>query len=317
MTDATRDTDPADVDVFEEPDLETSTTDVGTWRSLAPTGLFDVAAADRFLRREAATTVAVVGERGGGKTTLISAIYERLQRGRFAGRAFAGSRTMSGFEENSFLSRAASGRSRPDTPRTSGQAPLNFFHLALSPEERPVDRINLLITERAGEHYRKVRDAPGEVHNLPELRQAAHLVFVIDGGRMADDVLRHELQASVRGLIRLVRDQGLASTSRVEVVATKMDLLRAEGAEAALKQLADFQQRLTDSFAVDFAGFDHFEVTARDPFGAIEVAEGVDKLLALWCESSVAPPLPEPSLPPLMTPLDRYLTRAVAQEVTH
>lgn len=303
-------TDPVapDVDVFE--DVDGKPFEAGPspeWQTLPQTGLFDLAAADALGRREATKIVAVIGERGGGKTTLVSAVYERLLGGRFAGHAFAGSRTLSGLEERSFLSRAASGRDEPTTPRTSGQEGLSFFHLALAPTERPTDRVSMLLSERAGEHYRNIRDRPAGIKELPELWRADHLVFVIDGGRMAKSDLREELQASVRQLVRIVRDAGLPQAPKVEVVATKMDLFPKSG--AARRRLVDFQKRLTELFSADFADFAHFAVTARDPKGKTEVADGVDALVRRWAAPHSNPTVQPSKVPELATPFDRFLDR--------
>jgi energy-coupling factor transporter ATP-binding protein EcfA2 len=309
MTDVTPDLD--DTDVFETADGEThQVPETETWVSLPRTELFETGDADRLLRRKDANVIAIIGERGSGKTTLVSAIYERLLKGRFAQHAFAFSKTLSGFERRSYLSRASSGRAQPSTPRTSARDGLLFFHLSLSKEQDPSAHVDLLISERAGETYRKARDEPVTAKNLIEVEKADYVVFVIDGGRLADPKLAAEVTASVRGLIRVLRDQGLIGTNtHVQVVATKMDLLEKETATAALQQLRVFQTRLSTSFASGFRSFSHFEVTARDPAGLVEVAQGVDALLSAWTTPRTPKIFPDPPLPALVSEFDRLLVR--------
>ena len=121
-----------DVDVFEQSVSEQSLGTDNAWLTLPSSAMLSVEDANELLRWRSASVVAVVGERNGGKTTLISEIYERFLRGNFADTCFCGSWSLSGFEMKSFQSRAVSGAPRPDTPRTSAQDGLRFFHLAVS-----------------------------------------------------------------------------------------------------------------------------------------------------------------------------------------
>lgn len=306
MTDVTPDLD--DVDVFDEDAADEREGDDENWIVLNSTDLMNQMAADRFLRREHANLVAIIGERSSGKTTLITAIYEKFQRGRFGGFAFANSRTLAGFERRYFTSRAVSGRASPATPRTSRSDGLRFFHLAVLPDAANGKIVDLMVSERAGETYREVRDSPVLSNEMIEVRAATHVVFVIDGGRMADKRLAAEAAMSTRGLLRSFAEQGtIASDAAVQVVTTKLDLLSAN--QAALDEVREFQQRLTAVYASKFRSFEHFEVTARDPTGAVPVASGVDALLARWTMPKPAKVYAQPTLPQLSSQMDLLMTR--------
>ncbi|QSF53561.1 TRAFAC clade GTPase domain-containing protein [Brevundimonas fontaquae] len=303
MTDV--DIDPSDIDAFDD-DVSVPPTAEDDWEPLASTRLFDGVGADAFLRRAPATIVAIVGERGSGKTTLVSTIYERFLREPFGGYLFALSRTLTGFEQRLFTSRLASGRAVPATPRTSAQDPLHFFHLALARDSNPSVHFNLLLSERAGELYRLVRDNPARALDLPEITKADHIVVVIDGRRLIDPKSAAEAAAETRGLLRALADSGaVPTTACVQVVATKMDLFAGRGKTKSRAALKELQDALTKAFAARFASFQHFEVTARDPKAKVSVGSGTERLLNLWTADRPPPARPKPDLPVLTTQFDR------------
>jgi energy-coupling factor transporter ATP-binding protein EcfA2 len=297
--------DPSDIDAFDD-DLEASAPPEDDWEPLPSTRLFDQTAAESFLRRAPATIVAIIGERGSGKTTLVSTIYERFLREPFGGYFFALSRTLTGFEQRLFTSRLASGRTKPATPRTSNNDPLNFFHLAVARESDPSVHINLLLSERAGELYRQVRDNPAKALELPEITKADHIAVVIDGRRLIDPTFAAEAAAETRGLIRALADSSaVPATACVQVVTTKMDLLTGRGKATARAALKELQEALTKSFSARFANFQHFEVTARDPKAKVAVGSGTERLLDLWTAERPRPVPTELRMPTLMTQYDR------------
>lgn len=303
MTDV--ESDPSDIDAFDD-DADVPPPPEDDWEALPSTRLFDQSAADAFLRKAPATIVAIIGERGSGKTTLVSTVYERFLREPFAGYLFALSRTLTGFEQRLFTSRLASGRTKPATPRTSAQDPLNFFHLAVARDNDPSAHINLLLSERAGELYRLVRDNPAKAHELPEITKADHIVVVIDGRRLIDLTFAAEAAAETRGLIRALADSGaVPSTTYVQVVTTKMDLLNGRGKANARSALKELQEALTKSFSARFAGFQHFEVTARDPKAKIVLGSGTERLLDLWTAERPKRIPTKPKVPSLTTQYDR------------
>jgi hypothetical protein len=301
--------DPDDIDVFDEEAAEEREPEDDAWVILDPTDLLDSNGVDRLLRRAPANIVAIIGERGSGKTTLVTAIYERFQREPFGGFTFRSSRTLLGFESRYFTSRAISGRAIPATPRTSTNDGLRFFHLGVSSDAGA--RSELLISERAGETYRDVRDVPALATELIEVHAATHVVFVLDGERLANPRLSAEAAASTRDLIQALAGQGaITAGTAVQVVATKLDILAAK--PGALAELKNVQERLTRRFGGHFASFDHFEVTARDPSGATPAGSGVDALLARWAQPRERRPLPAPILPELTSQMDRLAVREPA-----
>lgn len=301
-----------DVDVFERAEPEQPAPGGSATVPLPSAEMLSVEDADALLRWKAASLVAIVGERKGGKTTLISEIYERFLRGPFAQCLFTHSLSLLGFERKNFQSRAVSEGELPDTPRTSARDGLRFFHLAVS-EVEDLRRTDLLVSERAGEVYREIRDTPARAGELLEISKARTVAFIIDGERVIDGRRRAEAFASVRSLARALADSGaIAADAIVQAVTTKCDLLEGDGvaATAARGALEEFEVKFLATHSGRFSMVRAFRTAARDPKGIVEPGFGVAPLLRSWLEPApeslvaVAPP------PELTDEFDRLLLRA-------
>ena len=132
---------------------------------------------DQFLRCKPARFVTIVGDFDSGKTTLICALYDRFLRGSFAGHLFGGSRSLVGLEKKSHHARIESGRVAPDTLRTSLSDGLKYFHFTLVPIEDRQSRVELMLSDRAGEQYQKARNNSDDVSELIEVKTAQYVVL--------------------------------------------------------------------------------------------------------------------------------------------
>ena len=312
MTDGRDEGDESDVDVFERAGAGLAPEHDQRWVELPPASMLSVEDADGLLRWRPASLVAVVGERNGGKTTLVTELYERFLRGPFADALFAHSLSLLGFELKCFEARAESGGEVPDTPRTSAQAGLRFFHLGLA-DAADLRRTDLLISERAGEVYREIRDTPSRAMELVEVRKAASVAFIVDGERVAQDRRRPEAFASVRGVLRGLADSGaIAPSARIQLVTTKCDLLGGEAAAGALEALAEFERVTAEAYAGRFAEVSSFRTAARDPTGGLEPAYGVAPLLRTWLRPASLPVPAQAPVPELHDEFDRLLVRRAA-----
>lgn len=266
---------------------------------------------DQFLLWKPARFVTIVGEFDSGKTTLICCLYDRFLRGSFAGHLFAGSRTLVGLEKKSHHSRIDSGRVAPDTLRTSLSDGLKYFHFSLVSSEDMQARIELMLSDRAGEQYQKARNNSDIVSQLIEVKKAQHVVLLMDGSRIADPVHRSGAMQSVRQTLRAFLDGGaLLDASRVQVVTTKVDLLAAvPGKQVLDTQLEQFRTGLRNDFGGRLGELSFWEIAARDPHGGFSPAHGVEQLLASWCASITTAVTRVPLRIPLSTEFDRLLSR--------
>jgi len=236
---------------------------------------------DALLRQRHATRVAIIGERDSGKTTLLTSIYGCFLKGAFAGHEFAESRTIRGFEKRAFLGRVDSGLNQPDTPHTSLSDGLSYFHLRL----RIVGngrRVDLLLSDRAGEMYRDARRAPSKLLELTELFDADWIVILLDGARVANPVERTGAFHAVRQMLRALTDTHPQhfSNARVVVVTTKIDLINMS--QDLLDLVHEFEQNLLATFGTKTAELSCCRIAARDPTGYLEPAHGVSDLLQTW-----------------------------------
>lgn len=266
---------------------------------------------DHFLLWKPVKFVTIVGELDSGKTTLICALYDRFLRGSFAGHLFGGSRTLVGLEKNSHHARIESGRTVPTTPRTSLSDGLKYFHFSLVSEENIHSRVELMLSDRAGEHYQKARNNSDVVSELIEVKKAHHVVLLLDGGRIANPVYRSGAMQAIRQTIRVLLDGGaLSNTSSVQVVTTKVDLLVDHPNKDAINGLLEkFRTQLKTDFGERLGTLSFWEVAARDPKRGLPPAHGLEKLLVSWCASRPIVAVPSPLRIPLHTEFDRLLSR--------
>lgn len=266
---------------------------------------------DVFLRWKGVNFAAIIGEIDSGKTTLLCALYNRFLKGSFAHYWFAGSRTLVGFEKRSHHSRIDSGRVKPDTLRTSLSDGLRYFHLSLVQEGMPGKRVELMLSDRAGETYKKARGNSALVDELIEVKKAHYVVVLLDGERLADPVQRAGALQVVRQTIRAFLDGGaLTKASKVQVVTTKIDLFRNNAQHAALEdQMENFKAGLTRDFAGRLGELSFWAIAARDPHGELAEAHGMGDLLATWCSTASTAIVKEPLPVELTTEFDRLLLR--------
>ena len=297
--------DDSDVFAVDARSAEQNTNEKLLFQSMA----LSVSDAADFLLWKDASIVAIVGESNGGKTTLITELYGRFLKGSFAEFNFCHSLSLLGFEKKSFQSRAVSERSLPDTPRTSAQDGLSFFHLAVA-SGTDFKRHDLLISERAGEDYKRVRDTPALASDMLELRNASSIALIIDGERVADPRQRHQGFAPVRNIIdTIIGNDKILPLTRVQLVTTKFDLLNIQGLEKAVVALAKFEKTMTEKLA------SKFEVTvirtsARGaPNLDMDPASGLDELLNSWVQPRPKEPTDKIPMPELTNEFDRLLLK--------
>lgn len=285
------------------PDVERVSLDTGD--ALTPDEV------EQFLRWRAATFITIIGDSHSGKTTLIYALYDRFLKGTFAELGFVGSRTLVALERRSHHARVDSGRTTPETAHTSLQDGLRYFHFAIAPNGRPEKRIDLLLSDRSGEIYRRARNNSTVVEGLSEIPQANRIVLLLDGHRVSDPIERNGAIQSARQTLRVFLDNGaIDSTSIVQVVTTKFDLITASSdAQEIGDALTAFHERLTTDFAYRLKILSFHNIAARDPTTTFAPAHGLDVLLKDWVS-------PRPRYTPLARPFvasnsefDRLLSR--------
>lgn len=270
----------AELEDISDPELpESNRSKLGSGEPLTPEDV------DRFLMRRPATFVTIIGERNSGKTTLICAIYSLFLRNSGNPFEFVHSKTLIGFEKRCHHSRLASGRAIPDTPRTSISDGLNFFHIAIVNKTNQHKRIDLMISDRAGEVYQAARINTTKITELIEVNKANFIVILLDGERLADPLKRSNAMQAVRQTIHSFTDaQALTQESYVQVILTKTDLLENIPNKTEFeKQFDFFQTKLLDDFGSRLKKLEFLKISARALDNEVKQGQGVLELLSTWC----------------------------------
>ncbi|WP_420192776.1 TRAFAC clade GTPase domain-containing protein [Klebsiella pasteurii] len=271
---------------------------------------------DHFLLSKPAKFVAIIGELDSGKTTLICSLYECFLKGKFSGYSFKGSRTLIGFEKRAHHSRIDSGRVMPDTLRTSFFDGLRYFHLSLVKEEtenvKP-EYFDLMLSDRAGEQYQQARSNSENIKELIEIKKSDYIVLLLDGAKLADPFQRHSAMQAVRRTLWAFLDaDALSSTSKVQVVTTKLDLL----SEIPQKEIFDeliqeFKSSLISDLGPRLGELSFSEVSARDPSAQYPLASGLDNLVKEWCSAKPITVRKEIKYQKFVSEFDRLFLRTI------
>jgi len=181
--------------------------------------------ASDLLRANAAPIVLLAGAAKSGKTTLLASLHDSFQRRPFAGYFAAGSRTLMGFEERCFDSRAASGANEPTTLRTRPAEGLVFYHMKFRNEDLKTPIKHLLLADMSGEHYSGALDSASEMRALTIISRADHFVHLIDGGKLVSKELGALTRSNAMMLMRRCVEEGMfEQDAKVDILLTKWDI---------------------------------------------------------------------------------------------
>ena len=252
---------------------------VSTGRS----GVLTLEEADAFLRAHGGRVLAMVAAPDAGKTTLASAAYDLLRRGLLNGFGFAGSETIKGFEERSFDARVASEQDEPLTLRTPSAAPLVFLHLRIAaPDGR---MLNVLLSDRSGEHFDRALNTPARFADFHEIARADAILLLVDSEKLATG---HQAElARMRKLILALVQAGHLANQTVHLIVTKIDRLRSAPQRTLVEQragvIADELRRRGETTQVEV------HLTAcRARAGTSRFGDGVGRLVEANLPATIA-----------------------------
>ena len=234
----------------------------------------DAAACDALLRQRGGTVVGLVAGPEVGKTTLIGLMYELLVRRRMAAFGFAGSETLRGYDERCYLARTATNAASADTLRTPAQDKLSFTHLRVASGSA---RLDVVFSDRSGEHFERVMDQPNGIAKFQELRRADVILLLVDLTELLKEPNLQFFQ--MRRWTMAMAQNGMLQGKAVFLVGTKADVaIRTPGSRAAGKALCD----LANDLSKRTRGVPVLPriVACRPRKGSTAVGEGVEALLA-------------------------------------
>lgn len=244
-------------------------------------------AAIAFASSKPVRLVVIAGQVKGGKTTLLTTLYEMFQAGPILGQNFAGSVTLAGLEERCHAARLASQNPTAETIRTTYKGAHPFYlHLKTSPALQPADPTDFLFTDVSGEMFEHAIDTAKECKELTFLRRANHFVLLLDGEKAVRDD-KWSMIRNARTLLQSCLDcEMLPNFCAVSVVWSKFDYF--EAATPADKAAnANFRENVERDFKQLFAHRVHslkFDQIAARPRRApvLGFGFGVAALYADW-----------------------------------
>jgi hypothetical protein len=185
-------------------------------------------------RSEYTPIIFLAGDVKSGKTTLVGSIHDAFLVGSLAGYNFAWSETLVGFEEKCFDSRVRSERKTPDTPHTSLQQGLEFFHLRLRKTPSNPFR-ELLFADLSGELYERA------IKNASELREKEfeilprcdYFLLLLDGQKLLDTGQRQDVRRDGVTFVQRCQESGLLRPDTVlQILISKWDIVARQPGEA-------------------------------------------------------------------------------------
>lgn len=233
--------------------------------------------------------IVVAGPSDCGKTTLITTIYQKFQKGPIINYNFAGSETLQGFEQRAFLTRIDSNMGESQTPKTRRGA-FDVLHLKLF-NSKSGEFKNLLITDFSGEDY---SSAIGNVDMMRRefgvIRSANVIFIIIDGDKISNNRLKFGEIENALDLLSTIIDAGLLSKyASIEVSISKFDVLvsRVNEHDEIERLLKSIQTRFKERFTNRISKM-KFSKTAAMPNEnkKIPVGYGIDEILVSCVESN-------------------------------
>jgi len=226
--------------------------------------------------------IVLAGGEASGKTTMLASIYESFNEGPFAGYVFAGSRSLIGFEQISYLNRLPSGLHVPETERTNPSEPVLFYHLSLRNDiGMKIARYDVLFAAVSGELFRLARDSIEGATELTFIKRADVLAILVDGAKLADIKTREQVLVEADTLLRSFLDAGMLShRTRIEFVFSKYDCIQAGNAEQFVNERAT--KRLISAFQERIPTLHFRRVAARPMESNLEFAYGLSEALKDW-----------------------------------
>lgn len=250
--------------------------------------------ASRLLNGKPARVVLCAGSRWSGKTTFLARIGEMFRDGSFPRYKFAGSLTLCGFERATWLATIVSGATRPDTKRTGRAENDTFLHLCVCPENDQSCKLNLLISDLAGETFPTAVATSEFCSELLALKRADHLVVFLNCARLVDSIERHaERDNALKFLQRVSEIKIQPKLLHVQVVFSRWDYVLCHAEPAAPKKYCDaIESDMKQRFSNIFRTLEFRRIAARPDGGMEATYAEIQSLFAYWLETPLQQPLP-------------------------
>lgn len=242
--------------------------------------------------------VVVMGVTGSGKTTLISAIYQMfLLPNKIKNFYFAGSKTLSAFEERSFYSRTTSYGEQAETLRTPRGFNNNILHIRLLKKESSMIS-NILLADISGEEYESViANTQAAKENFSLVKAAKSIVLLLDGGNLVRQLERFATVQQAIHILRTFSDSALIrKNANIIITISKYDLIEA-AADVSILEYINTIVKIISSQIPDIANKLMLIKTAAMPQNetVVSIGYGIESLLENLTKEKMPTSTPESS----------------------
>jgi Double-GTPase 2 len=271
-------------------------------------------AATAVITKRALTSVVLfAGTADCGKTTLLATLHLLFQDGTFAGYNFAGSDTLVGFEDRVSLTRTASGRSTPTTPRTRVS---EYLHLRVRREDCSAPIRDVILCDLWGEDFREAKDNVDACRNLTIIRRAHRFVLLVDGGRLAKTETKQSAKNDPLMLLRnCLETEMLHKKSMVDVLITKWDLVEASSErDEVIAFVNHVEGEVRNRLSGRVGRLRFARVAAQAVDDSLPLGYGLSELFPDWAEAIWGDDVPEQDtmMDDVSSEFDRFFRRYLA-----
>lgn len=229
--------------------------------------------------------IAVLGDTGSGKSTLIQSIYEAFQRGLFNGKSFHGSKTLLGFDKRSHFARLSSNSSIPSTPRTGIGDGVKYYHVSIYYDKKLK---HIVISDRAGEYFNQCFDEPSLVKNFQEMYIADEIIILLDGEKIITPHYRSLTLSNLRKYLRIINDIISKDTPNIHInlCISKYDLIdKYDKKNTLMESIEDFFSSSQNECRKNGITINMHRIAARSIGHEYNLAYGIDGMFENWCSS--------------------------------
>lgn len=184
------------------------------------------------LQERGARVIFAAGGSDSGKTTFLARIGELFRTGNFPQCRFSGSLTLWAFERATWKATVPSGGGVPSTERTLRVENDMFYHLAVQQGHPPARRVDLLISDLAGETFPTILGSAEFARGLNALGRCDTLILFLDCARLAKRGEQHAEWDNAIGFLQRAYPRNLSVRAvNLQVVFSRWDYV--ESADVA------------------------------------------------------------------------------------
>ena len=237
--------------------------------------------------------IVLAGAVASGKTTLVTTIYHLLNKGPLAGYWFAGSETLLGFEQRSYLARTSSDNVYAQMGKTRRGIFDAILHLKLCKRQSNMIE-DLLITDFSGEDFKSIS---GNVElaktEFGAIKRADFIALLIDGDRISQKKHRNGAEQESLQLLKTICDAGLINDNTyVDVLISKYDIVdkRVEVDRSIDDFIKQIEKRLENKLNGRIKNLS-FSTIAAMPEDTVkfEIGHGLEEIITRWFEFDYKP----------------------------